>query len=204
VPAASKSGLALVCSSKLQVYSIIVPLLAAYSLLLSGRPAFRLHKAALHLGLSFSGFKILAYAKLLGLAAVIVGIGILFADIQAFYPKYGRSGGEAFAQASRVPEWLAVLAYELCYGFDFLSTEFFFRGFLVLGMYKYLGPHAIIPMAITYAALHFGKPMPEAIGSIFGGYLLGVLALHHRNIWGGVLIHVGMAWMMELAGFLYK
>jgi membrane protease YdiL (CAAX protease family) len=57
-------------------------------------------------------------------------------------------------------------------------------------------------MAATYAVLHFGKPMGETISSFFGGYILGVLALYTRNIWGGVFIHVLLAFGMEVFAYL--
>lgn len=144
------------------------------------------------------------YLILLAGAAVIVAIGSTFSDIQNFYPKYARSGGGAFARAVEMPEWIIAAAYEVAYGFDFISTEYFFRGFLVIGLYRYLGPHVLLPMAASYAVLHFGKPAAEAFSSIFGGYILGVIAIHHRSIWGGVIVHVGLAWMMESAGFLMR
>ncbi len=33
---------------------------------------------------------------------------------------------------------------------DFISTELIFRGFLILGMHKYLGPYAVYPMVVSY------------------------------------------------------
>ena len=59
-------------------------------------------------------------------------------------------------------------------------------------------------MVVCYASLHFGKPLGETIGSIFGGYILGVLALQTRSIWGGIIVHVGVAWLMDLAALLQK
>jgi hypothetical protein len=40
--------------------------------------------------------------------------------------------------------------------------------------------------------------MGEAISSVFGGYILGILALQKGNITGGIVLHLGVAWMMEL------
>jgi len=39
----------------------------------------------------------------------------------------------------------------------------------------------------------------EAISSFFGGFILGVHALEKRNIFGGIVIHVGIAYLMEIA-----
>ncbi len=57
-------------------------------------------------------------------------------------------------------------------------------------------------MAATYVFLHFGKPMGEAISSGFGGYILGIIALYSGNIWGGVFVHVGIAWLMEAMAWM--
>lgn len=94
------------------------------------------------------------------------------------------------------------LLYELCYGFDFVSIEFFFRGFLILSLMKICGPQCIIPVACFYCCIHFGKPMGEAISSFWGGLLLGIISYNTKSIWGGLLVHLGIAWLMETASWL--
>lgn len=94
------------------------------------------------------------------------------------------------------------LIYELCYGFDFVSIEFFFRGFLILSLLKICGSHCIIPVACVYCTIHFGKPMGEAISSFWGGLLLGIISYNTRSIWGGLIIHLGIAWMMEAGSWM--
>jgi membrane protease YdiL (CAAX protease family) len=94
------------------------------------------------------------------------------------------------------------LLFELSYGFDFVSIEFFFRGFLILSLIKICGKDAIIPMAAFYCTIHFGKPLGEAISSYFGGLLLGIVSYHTRSVWGGLIVHLGIAWLMELCGWL--
>lgn len=94
------------------------------------------------------------------------------------------------------------LLFELAYGLDFVSIEFFFRGFLVLGFLRYAGTQAILPMAVFYCSIHFGKPLMECISSFFGGIILGVVVYRTRSIAGGLLVHLGIAWMMELGGYL--
>jgi hypothetical protein len=102
------------------------------------------------------------------------------------------------------PALIPPFIYEVLYGMDFFNVEFLYRGFFVIGMAKVLGKEAILPMVCSYCFLHFGKPLGESISSIFGGYMLGVVAFYTRNIWGGVMVHIGLAWMMELAAFLQK
>lgn len=88
-------------------------------------------------------------------------------------------------------------AYEFCYSLDFVSIEFFFRGFLILSLAKICGSRCIIPVACFYCSIHFGKPMAEAISSFWGGILLGIISYNTRSIWGGLIIHLGIAWLME-------
>ncbi len=92
--------------------------------------------------------------------------------------------------------------YELCYGFDFVSIEFFFRGFLILSLMQICGNHCIIPAACFYCIIHLGKPIGEAISSFWGGTLLGIISYNTGSIWGGLIVHLGIAWLMEVAGWL--
>ena len=92
--------------------------------------------------------------------------------------------------------------YELCYGFDFVSIELFFRGFLILSLAKICGPRCIIPAASFYCTIHFGKPMGEAISSFWGGLLLGIVCFNTGSVRGGLLVHLGIAWLMEAGGWV--
>jgi membrane protease YdiL (CAAX protease family) len=83
-------------------------------------------------------------------------------------------------------------------------VELCFRGFFVIGMSSILGREAVVPMAVFYCTIHFGKPGLEAVSSLFGGYILGAVTYQTRSIWGGVIVHMGLAWMMELAAYLSK
>lgn len=120
-------------------------------------------------------------------------------DFLQVYPKVGP------ISLSLMNGWESKIRYlfcELCYGSDFVSIEFFFRGFLILALLKMCGQHCIIPVACFYCMIHFGKPMAEAIGSFFGGMLLGILTYNTRSIWGGLMVHLGIAWLMEIGGFV--
>ncbi|MCP9753024.1 CPBP family intramembrane glutamic endopeptidase [Ferruginibacter sp. HRS2-29] len=97
---------------------------------------------------------------------------------------------------------LRYLLFELSYAFDFISIEFFFRGFLIVTFIRICGMRCIIPAACFYCCIHFGKPMGEAISSFWGGMLLGIISYHTKNVWGGILVHIGVAMLMELTGSL--
>jgi hypothetical protein len=139
------------------------------------------------------------YVYMLLIMAPLIGFASFGADFQADYPSYPDSAAHEYLG---VPKWLTVLVFELCYGWDFVATEWVFRGFMIIGLASVMGHRAVLPMVITYAFLHFGKPLGETIGSVFGGYILGVIALRTGSIWGGIAIHLGVAWLMELAAFL--
>lgn len=143
-----------------------------------------------------------AYGILILLMIPLIFGASFLPDFIEYYPKYKKADGTDFAAFFGFSEWIAVLIYEICYLSDFLSIELFFRGFLIIGLAPHLGKHVILPMACTYAVLHFGKPLGECISSVFGGYILGVIALYSRNIWGGVVVHMGVAALMELFAFL--
>jgi membrane protease YdiL (CAAX protease family) len=91
-----------------------------------------------------------------------------------------------------------LLSWEGLYGIQFLSLEFFFRGFLLQGLRKAMGANAIFVMIVPYCMIHYGKPLPETFGAIFAGLILGTLAMRTRSIWGGVLIHIGVAVTMDV------
>jgi hypothetical protein len=189
------------------IYSVIVKGKSFISMILPLMVFFhfsKFEKDRSFFGLWLKGFVAKPYLIILAIAMVCVFIGGFFSDLQEYYPRYAKVQGDIFASERKLPEYLAVLMYEFAYGLDFISTELFFRGFLVLGMVRFLGPYAIYPMVVAYCVLHFGKPPTEAISSIFGGGILGVIALYHRNIWGGVIIHVGVAWTMEAVGALHR
>lgn len=118
------------------------------------------------------------------------------------YPHYKRAGGSLIIKYFSLSKFAVVGFYELSYAFGFFIVELIFRGYFIFALVKYLGKDVVLPMAVTYCVLHFGKPLGEAISSFFGGYLLGVVALKTNNIYGGVLIHVGIALLMELFAFM--
>ena len=72
------------------------------------------------------------------------------------------------------------------------------------GIKKRFGFYSIWIMMIPYMMIHFQKPMPETIGAIFAGIILGTLSLKSRSIWLGVAIHYSVAITMDLAALWQK
>jgi len=132
------------------------------------------------------------------MVAIMIPMIILAATQKDFLSVYPKA---QVLNSIGAPKWQYAV-YELCYGFDFVSIEFFFRGFLILSLMHICGTHCIIPVACFYCSIHLGKPMGEAISSFWGGMLLGIVSYNTGSIWGGLIVHLGIAWMMELAGWM--
>jgi len=96
--------------------------------------------------------------------------------------------------------WQLTGLFELFYANDFIGVEGMFRGALVIGMSRWLGCRAVLPMALTYMCIHLGKPDLELCSSVIGGYILGVLAWRTHHLWGGIIIHLGIAMFFEAVG----
>jgi uncharacterized protein len=122
---------------------------------------------------------------------VMVSFGQDFVEHYPFYRQSGRS-------------WLDFLLWELLYMSQFVFLEFFFRGFMLNALRPAIGANAIWVMCVPYMMIHLPKLPLEATGAILFGLFLGVLALQSRSIWGGVLVHAGVALSMDIAALLRK
>lgn len=150
-------------------------------------------------GMTLKNFQWRPYCLMLALMVPL----IMFASTQPdFLNAYPRLKQIAFiGPYTENPLWYQLL-YEICYGIDFITIELFFRGFLVFAFFRYAGPSAILPMASFYCSIHFGKPLFECISSFFGGLILGMIAHKTQSIVGGLAVHLGIAWMMEIGGYV--
>jgi membrane protease YdiL (CAAX protease family) len=128
---------------------------------------------------------------------IVVPAVIMVSFTDAFanhYPFYKPWASTTFPRPLR---WHDFLAWELMYAAQFFALEFFFRGFLLHALKRSIGAYSIFVMAVPYCMIHFGKPMPETLGAVAAGIVLGTLALRTGSIWAGVLIHVSVAWTMD-------
>ena len=115
----------------------------------------------------------------------------------SFYPKMDIA---SFDGAMGWERWQLIGLFELFYANDFIGVEGMFRGALVIGMARWLGCRAVLPMALVYMCIHLGKPDLELCSSVIGGYILGILAWRTRHLWGGIIIHLGIAMFFEVVG----
>lgn len=168
------------------VLTIFLPLLILYPWIRSQISGFY--------GIKAKGANVRPYVFMLALMSIPVYLASLTEGFRETYPTF-----QGYLDPAQHPGlvWL----YELCYGWDFITVELLFRGFFVIALAHAGGRTVVLPMVTLYCFLHFGKPVGECIGSIFGGYILGALALRTGNIWGGIFVHLGIAWLMELTAW---
>jgi membrane protease YdiL (CAAX protease family) len=141
-----------------------------------------------HLSLRGFGRHLWIYGALFAAVLPAVVLASTTAAFRETYPFY--------AQANR--SYVDLVGWELLYAAQFFALEVFFRGFLLHGLRRALGANAIFVMLVPYCMIHFGKPFPETVGAIGAGLVLGTLAMRTRSIWGGVVIHIGVATTMDV------
>jgi len=83
-----------------------------------------------------------------------------------------------------------LLYHEATYGLYMFGWEFFYRGFLTLGLSRRFGNvAAVILQAAAFGLMHYGKPWPEFGGSFIAGVALGCLAIRARSFYPGFCLH---------------
>jgi hypothetical protein len=147
-------------------------------------------------GLTFKGLNIKPFLGMLLFMLPLIVIASYQSGFQHTYPVFKPW---MHVDNFNISQFQISAIYELFYGLDFVFVELMFRGALVIGMIAILGKDSILPMVSVYVFLHFGKPIGETISSMFGGYILGIIAYQTRSIMGGVIVHVGIAYFMEIA-----
>jgi hypothetical protein len=150
-------------------------------------------------GFSLKNIKLRPYLFLLFFMLPLILAASVGPDFLQTYPKVRNI--DFINGYSHAPVIWKVL-YEISHGLDFITIELFFRGFLVLSIVHFVGIDAILRMAVFYGTVHFSKPLGECISSYFGGIALGVIAYRTRSIMGGLIVHLGIAYLMEIGGYL--
>jgi len=112
-------------------------------------------------------------------------------SFQLRYPFYTPAEHESL--------WPNFWIWQITYLMQFFALEFFFRGFIVHGLKKYVGVYSIIIMTVPYCMIHFGKPMGEAFAAIFAGLALGMMSLKSRSVALGIFLHYSVAITMDMA-----
>jgi membrane protease YdiL (CAAX protease family) len=142
------------------------------------------------IGLSLAGMR--AHLWIYGVLFIPVFIAVVLVSFSSefteYYPFYANAHRSLFD----------FVVWEAFYIAQFFALEFFFRGFMLQPLRRYMGASAIFAMMLPYVMIHIGKPMIECFAAIIAGIVLGTLALRTRSIWAGVMIHVSVALSMDL------
>ena len=135
-------------------------------------------------GIGFGDWK--TGLRLTAILFPIIAITLLYpasqtSEMRLFYP-FDKHAGDSY---------LTFLRFEVIRGvFFYTAWEFFFRGFMLFGLRKYVGDWlAICIQTIPSCLWHIGMPTGEIFSSIAGGILFGVLALRTNSILWPLLLH---------------
>jgi membrane protease YdiL (CAAX protease family) len=160
-------------------YAVAVVLMLALPLLwwrrLERRPV-----AELGLGLGDARFG----WRFVGLAALVLPpllwLNAGDAGFQAEYPLVSMAGSSL----------LCFALWQLCYGVYYFAWEFFFRGFVQLGLAARLGALGALALQLSASTLlHIGKPQGETMAAVAAGLVFGLVALRTRSFLYLFLLH---------------
>jgi uncharacterized protein len=118
----------------------------------------------------------------------VAAIASRLPEFQRFYPRYIWARQDHLLIIPSIIGWC-------CY---FLAWEFFFRGFLLFGLGRRLGPIAIFIQMVPFTMAHFPKPELESLSAIIAGIALGIMAWRSRSFVGTWLLHWLSATAMDL------
>lgn len=98
---------------------------------------------------------------------------------------------------ARAPENPLFLVYITAV--DLFGWEFIWRGFMLFGLARLLGPGpAIFLQAVPFAYMHLGKPEIETLSTIFGGAAFGFVAWRTNSFVYPFFIHWYIASFTQL------
>lgn len=140
------------------------------------------------------------WVPLVGVLLALIAVGIpvvawLFPDFIAFYPRHRP------ARTDVVP----LLQHQLSMAVYMASWEFLFRGFLLFGTARTLGPvAAVLLQAFPFFLLHDTKPEIEMAASFVGGIGVAWLCWHVRSVWPSVVLHCALFSTTEVTAFVFR
>ena len=133
------------------------------------------------LGLTIGNWKTGRWLLLAGMPVALL-VGFLSADSPALAAEYPL-GPVTRALGSFLPHALGYLVY-------YVGFEFFFRGFLLLGLQERLGARrANLLQSLLAVIIHAGKPISEVAGAFPGSLVFGWLTLRTGSIWYSIALH---------------
>ncbi|MDZ7261764.1 MAG: CPBP family intramembrane metalloprotease, partial [candidate division KSB1 bacterium] len=144
-----------------------------------------------------------AFFSLLVITSVMVFFASFDKGMQHHYPLFTqRVDGEVVWTITR---WWEFIVYEFIYLLFFITIEFAFRGYLLFGLHSIkinsqiekrtqtpvlrFGIYSILIQMLAYTPWHYGKPVPEMIGTVIWGVCVAAIALRIKSIWPIIIPH---------------
>jgi uncharacterized protein len=107
-----------------------------------------------------------------------------------YYPLDKEAGSSAFSFIRF--EFLRIVLF-------YVSWEFFFRGFILFGLRKYVGNWLAICIQVIPSCLwHIGMPSGEIFSSIIGGVVFGIIAVRTNSILYPLILHILIGITLDL------
>jgi membrane protease YdiL (CAAX protease family) len=100
--------------------------------------------------------------------------------------------------------WWEFIIYEIIYFLFFVTIEFAFRGYQLFGLHSIkidkslkksqpsnlrFGLYAILIQMLAYTTWHYGKPVPEMVGTVIWGICIAAIVLRIRSLWPIIISH---------------
>jgi membrane protease YdiL (CAAX protease family) len=82
---------------------------------------------------------------------------------------------------------------------DLFSTEFLYRGFLMLALARYFGPVALVITLFPFTLTHLTKPESELLSTFVGGAIYGWFTWRTGSILWGAAAHVYIVTLVVVA-----
>jgi membrane protease YdiL (CAAX protease family) len=138
---------------------------------------------------------------------ILTSIFVVFASFdkatQLEYPLFVQRNdlGEITYTITKCWEFII---YEIVYLLFFITIEFAFRGYQLFGLYSIkidsnvkkltqsnlrFGLYAILIQMLAYTTWHYGKPVPEMIGTVIWGICIAAIVLRIRSLWPIIVSH---------------
>jgi len=145
-----------------------------------------------------------AFITLLVFTSLFVVVSSLDKGMQMEYPLFQKHGPDGTVEYTIIHGWEFII-YELVYILFFITIEFAFRGYLLFGLHAIqiksrqssetqkpllrFGLYAVLIQMLAYTTWHYGKPVPEIIGTVFWGVGVAAIALRIRSLWPIIIAH---------------
>ena len=107
------------------------------------------------------------------LATLISLYAVTISEVKSYYSAYSLD-----------------LTMFLIWTVSLVSTEFFFRGFMLFGTQKNLGKWSALVQTIPYTLVHLGKPEIEIYFSFFAGLAFALVNQKNKSFLPSYLIHL--------------